>query len=121
MASDSSFNSNVPGVVETPERINNPGATSVLLLVNFWASDVTRGFDRLQVPVLGLVPGFDEKFLADPANTFAKPAFLDSWETLVPKHPQFELVKIPNARMLVLDDQPKAADDAIATFVRKIR
>jgi len=30
-------------------------------------------------------------------------------------------VKIPNARMLVLDDQPKAADDAIAAFVRKIR
>jgi pimeloyl-ACP methyl ester carboxylesterase len=90
-------------------------------LCEFWASDVTRGFDKLQVPVLALVPGFDEKFLADSANSFAKPAFLDSWETLVPKHPQLELVKIPNARMLVLDDQPKAADDAIATFVRKIR
>jgi hypothetical protein len=44
---------------------------------------------------------------------------LNSW--FVPKHPQLELVKTPNARMLVLDDQPKAADDAIATFVRKIR
>ena len=89
-------------------------------LCEFWASDVTRGFDQLRVPVLALVPGFDEKFLADPANGFAKPAFLDSWETLVPKHPQLELVKIPNARMLVLDDQPKAADDAIAVFVKKI-
>jgi hypothetical protein len=28
-------------------------------------------------------------------------------------------VKIPNARMLVLDDQPQQADEAIATFVRK--
>jgi hypothetical protein len=89
-------------------------------LCEFWASDVTRGFDSLKVPVVALVPGFDEKFLADPANGFAKPAFLDSWETLVPKHPQLELIKIPNARMLVFDDQPNAADDAIATFVKKV-
>ena len=97
-----------------------PLEVKIRYLCEFWASDVTRGFDRLHVPVLALVPGFDEKFLADPANGFAKPAFLDSWETLVPKHPLLELVKIPNARMLVLDDQPKAADDAIATFVKKI-
>ena len=97
-----------------------PLEVKIRYLCEFWASDVTRGFDKLQVPVLALVPGFDEKFLADPANGFAKPSFLDSWETLVPKHPQLELVKIPNARMLVLDDQPKAADDAIAAFVKKV-
>lgn len=89
-------------------------------LCEFWASDVTRGFDRLQVPVLALVPGFDEKFLADPANSFAKPAFLDSWETLVPRHPKLEIVRVPDARMLVLDDQPKLADDAIAKFVERV-
>ena len=70
--------------------------------------------------VLALVPGFAEEFVADPANAFAKPSFLDSWETLIPKHPQLELLKIPNARMLVLDDQPQATDDAIAAFVKKI-
>jgi pimeloyl-ACP methyl ester carboxylesterase len=98
-----------------------PVEVKIRYLCEFWASDVTRGFDRLKVPVLALVPGFDEKFLADPANSFAKPAFLDSWEILVPKHPQLEIAKIPNARMLVLDDQPKEADDAIAVFVKKIR
>ena len=97
-----------------------PVEIKIRYLCEFWASDVTRGFDRLKVPVLALVPGFDEKFLADPANGFAKPAFLDSWETLVPKHAQLEVVKIPNARMLVLDDQPKDADEAIATFIKKI-
>jgi pimeloyl-ACP methyl ester carboxylesterase len=97
-----------------------PLEVKIRYLCEFWASDVTQSFEKLQVPVLALVPGFDEKFLADPANAFAKPAFLDSWETLVPKHPMLELVKIPNARMLVLDDQPQPADDAIATFVRKV-
>jgi pimeloyl-ACP methyl ester carboxylesterase len=97
-----------------------PVEIKIRYLLEFWSSDVTRGFDRLKVPVLALVPGFDEKFLADPANGFAKPSFLDSWETLVPKHPQLELVKIPDARMLILDDQPKLADDAIAMFVGKV-
>jgi hypothetical protein len=63
---------------------------------------------------------FDEKFLANPANGFAKSAFLDSWEILVPKHPKLELVKIPDSRMLVLDDQPKLADDAITRFIGKL-
>ena len=97
-----------------------PLEVKIRYLCEFWAADVTRGFDRLKVPVLALVPGFDEKFLADPANSFAKPAFLDSWETLVPKNPQLELVRIPNDRMLVLDDQPKFADDAIAVFVKRV-
>jgi pimeloyl-ACP methyl ester carboxylesterase len=97
-----------------------PLEVKIRYLCEFWASDVTRGFDKLSVPVLALVPGFDEKFLADPANGFAKPSFLDSWENLVPKHPRLELVKIPNARMLVLDDQPTAADTAIATFLKRI-
>jgi len=97
-----------------------PVQVKIRYLCEFWASDVTSRFDKLQVPVLALVPGFDEKFLADPANSFAKTAFLDSWETLVPKHPKVELVRIPDARMLVLDDQPKVADDAIASFVKKV-
>lgn len=103
------------------ELENAPVQVKIRYLCEFWASDVTRGFDRLQVPVLALVPGFDEKFLAEPANSFAKPAFLDSWETLVPKHHKLELVKIPNARMLVLDDQPKVTDDAIARFVSSLK
>ncbi|HJZ79292.1 MAG TPA: alpha/beta hydrolase, partial [Pyrinomonadaceae bacterium] len=98
-----------------------PLEVKVRYLCEFWASDVTRSFDKLKVPVLALVPAFDEKFLADPANSFAKPAFLDSWETLVPKHPLVELVKIPNARMLVLDDRPTEADQAIGAFIEKLR
>jgi pimeloyl-ACP methyl ester carboxylesterase len=97
-----------------------PVEIKIRYLLEFWASDVTQGFDRLKVPVLALVPGFDEKFLAEPANAFAKPSFLDVWDTLVPKNPHLELVRIPNARMLVLDDQPQAADQAIAAFIKSL-
>src|SRR5205085_39503 len=43
-----------------------PLPVKIRYLCEFWASDITRSFDRLQVPVLALIPGFDEKFLADP-------------------------------------------------------
>ena len=98
-----------------------PLEIKIRYLLEFWASDVTQNFDRLKVPVLALVPGFDEKFLAEPANGFAKPSFLDIWDTLVPKNSHLELAKIPNARMLVLDDQPQAADEAIMAFVKRVR
>lgn len=97
-----------------------PLPVKIRYLCEFWASDVTRDFDRLQVPVLVLIAGFDEKYLADPANRFTKMAYVDSWETLIPKHPKVKLVKIPDARLLVLEDQPKLADDAITQFVEQV-
>lgn len=97
-----------------------PLQVKIRYLCEFWASDVTRAFDKLQVPVLALVPGFDEKFLSDPANRFTKMAYVDSWYTLIPKNPKVKLVKIPDARLLTLEDQPKLADDAITLFVEQL-
>jgi pimeloyl-ACP methyl ester carboxylesterase len=96
-----------------------PLAVKIRYLLEYWASDVTQHLDRLHVPVVVLIPGFDEKFLADPANSFAKTSIVGSWENPVFKT-KFELVKIANARMLVFDDQPSQADEAIARFVKQI-
>ncbi len=89
-------------------------------LCEFWASDVTQSFDKLQVPVLALISAFDEKFLNDPAYRFTKVAYVDSWETLVPHNSKLELVKIADARLLLLQDQPQRAQEAINGFVEKI-
>jgi pimeloyl-ACP methyl ester carboxylesterase len=97
-----------------------PLSIKIRYLCEFWASDVTRGFDRLQVPVLALIPGFDDKFLSDPANGYIKSVYIDSWETVVPKHPKLELMKIPGARLLVFQDQPQLADEAITRFFERL-
>lgn len=97
-----------------------PLAVKIRYLCEFWASDVRHDFAMLNVPVLALIPGFDEKFLADPLNGFAKNSIVGSWETQIPKHPLIELVKIPDARMLLFDDQPKLADEALIGFLRRI-
>src|SRR2546423_3130013 len=97
-----------------------PLPVKIRYLCEFSASDVTRKFDKLSVPILALIPGFDDKFLADPANSGMKTAYIDRWEDLRPRPPKLQLAKIPNARILVLDDQPKQADDAVIKFVEQI-
>ena len=97
-----------------------PLEIKIRYLCEFWASDVTKSFDKLQVPMLALVPGFDPQFLADSANTFSKLAYVDSWKTWVPKNPNLELATIPDSRLLIFEDQPQAASEAVAKFVDHI-
>ena len=95
-----------------------PLEIKIRYLCEFWAWDITRNLDKLQVPLLALVPQFDEKFLAQPRNTSWKTNYIDRWETV--KSPLVEIAKIPDARLLVLDDQPEKTDDAITKFVDRV-
>jgi pimeloyl-ACP methyl ester carboxylesterase len=94
--------------------------TKIRYLCEFWASDVTTSFEKLHVPVMALVAGFDDEFLNEPANRFTKLAYVDSWETLVPKNPLVDVVKIRGARLLIFSDQPQQAEEAVASFIAKI-
>ena len=95
-----------------------PLEIKIRYLCEFWASDLPRSFDKLKVPLLALVPQFDEKFFSEPGNNAFKAAYLDRWETV--KSPMVEIAKIANARLLVLDDQPEKVDDAITKFVNRV-
>ena len=112
--------SNVParGQKARDELEAAPLEVKIRYLCEFWASDLPRNFDKLKVPLLALVPQFDEKFLSEPANVPFKAAYIDRWETV--KSPMVEIAKIPDARLLVLDDQPEKADDAITKFVDRV-
>jgi hypothetical protein len=80
------------------------------------ASDHSVELASLKVPLLALRPGFNEKLLADPTNSWYKTSFQDAWDAFS-KNPRIQVVTIPNARALLLDDQPKLTDEAIATFI----
>jgi len=45
-----------------------------------------------------------------------RPVFRIAWDAFS-KNPRIQVVTIPNARALLLDDQPKLTDEAIATFI----
>jgi pimeloyl-ACP methyl ester carboxylesterase len=90
-------------------------------LCEFWASDVTVELGQLKIPVLTLIPGFDEKFLIDPANAFAQISYVDPWNTTDQQIQKIQRVMVPNARLLLLDEQPAVADKAVAEFVNKLQ
>jgi len=102
-----------------PQVESAPLEVKIRYLCEFMAADQTSDFASLTVPLLALVPGFNEKFLADPANRFYKRSFQDSWEPFS-NNPRVQRITIPDARALILEDQPKLADEAIAAFVGKI-
>jgi pimeloyl-ACP methyl ester carboxylesterase len=94
-----------------------PLTIKIRYLVEFMAADPRPSFAELQVPVLLLNPGFNEPLLSNPTYGWFKAYFKDNW-TRYPGNPRVEVVTVPDARALLLDDQPALADQAIERFAR---
>jgi hypothetical protein len=112
---------NDPGRAEQVRQQVEAAALPVKIryLCEFMASDHTAELSNLKVPLLALRPGFNERVLADPANGWYKTSFLDAWDVFSGS-PLMQLQMIPNARALIMEDQPKLADDAISRFIGHI-
>lgn len=95
-----------------------PLQVKIRYLAEFMASDHTDEFANLTVPLLALRPGFNESFLANPANAYYKAGFLDAWDAFA-RNSRIELRTIPGARALIFEDQPELANQAISEFVHK--
>ncbi|PWT83645.1 MAG: hypothetical protein C5B44_00240 [Acidobacteria bacterium] len=92
----------------------------VRYICEFWLSNITEDFKKLRVPTLVLLPGFDEKFLADPANNFLKTAFVTAWDPAIMKQPNAQLVTIPGARLLLLRENSEIANNAIEQLIQRV-
>jgi hypothetical protein len=57
--------------------------------------------------------------LADRANAPFRTSFVDAWNAFS-GNARIQLATVPDACVLVFDDQPKAADDAIVAFLEGI-
>ncbi len=93
-----------------------PLEVKIRYLCEFNAYDLPNDFGKLSVPMLALIPSFDEKLLADPAFSFYKGSFQDAWLAFS-KYPTVQRVTIADARAMILDEQPQLADEAIAKFM----
>jgi len=97
-----------------------PLPVKIRYLSEFMASDHSAELTNIGVPLLALRPGFNDRLLADPAYGWFKASFQNSWEPFS-RNSRIQLTTIPDARALMLDDQPTLADRAIATFVEATR
>jgi pimeloyl-ACP methyl ester carboxylesterase len=96
-----------------------PLPVKIRYLIEYMASDQTSELDALTVPLLALRPGFDDTLLANPAFSWYKASFQDAWNAPA-RNPRIQLVTIPGARALMLDDQPALTDDAIGRFLHTL-
>jgi hypothetical protein len=96
-----------------------PLAVKIRYLSESMASDHSRELATLTVPLLALRPGFNETLLADPAYRGYKTSFQDAWGAFA-GNARIQLLTIPQARALMLDDQPTLTDEAIAAFAKYV-
>jgi pimeloyl-ACP methyl ester carboxylesterase len=96
-----------------------PLPVKIRYLVEPDATDDNADLARIHVPLLALRPGFTAAILADPANAWFRTSFVDGWNAFS-GNARIQITTVPNACVLVFDDQPKAADDAIVAFLEGI-
>jgi pimeloyl-ACP methyl ester carboxylesterase len=105
------------GQARRSQSASVPLPVMVRYFCEFLASDLSRELDRLEVPVLVIVPGFSPELLQAVPNLRAQ--LHDSWNGVEQLSPLIGRLEIPNARIFVIDDEPAAFDAAITAFMRK--
>jgi hypothetical protein len=87
-------------------------------LCEYYAMDLRDEFPQLAVETRVLVPGFSPEILADPQQSWVKPLFIDSWETVRNMNPRIGIRLVPDSRIFVTDDRPDVVRDAIDEVAR---
>jgi pimeloyl-ACP methyl ester carboxylesterase len=82
-------------------------------------TDDSADLARIAVPLLALRPAFSAAVLADPANAWFRTSFVDAWNAFS-RNANIQLTTLDDSAVLVFDDQPKAADDAVIAFLDRI-
>jgi pimeloyl-ACP methyl ester carboxylesterase len=91
-----------------------PLPTMIRYLCEYMAADLGDDFPRISAPTRVLVPAFTAEILADPKQAWVKPFFQDSWQRVVASNSRIVVRQVPNSRVFVTHDQPRAVTDAIA-------
>jgi pimeloyl-ACP methyl ester carboxylesterase len=97
-----------------------PLPVKVRYLTEFMAADQTNELASTNVPLLVLRSGFSEKVLTNPATSWFKIYFQDSWDPFS-KNTSIQILTVADARALILDDQPQIADELIKKFIEHLR
>lgn len=95
-------------------------STWIRYLLEWYTMDLTEDLRRIQVPVLVMQPGFDDPdFYVEPERPYMRNLTLDSWTTFDSAGTRLQVVRIPNARLFIMHDQPERFRASIAEFVSR--
>ncbi|NNE68389.1 MAG: alpha/beta hydrolase [Pyrinomonadaceae bacterium] len=105
------------------EVANQPSIpTLVQYLCEFLADDPSEKLKNLGVPVLVVIPKFDEAYLNDKSPTNYTSAnytrFNGSWKRFSKGLKDISLKEVRNSRVLIFEDQPAEFDRILAEFMQ---
>ena len=86
-------------------------------LCEAWAQDVTLELDRLRVPMLLLMPGFDADFWFVPEQDYMRAYTQGTWDGIEELNELITVHTVPDTRVFIMDDQPELLDQAIEAFL----
>jgi pimeloyl-ACP methyl ester carboxylesterase len=87
-------------------------------LCEFYTTDIAVDFQKISVPVLVLLPGFDEKYLEENQRFMDKEYLWNGWKK-ARENSNFQFETIPDARLFVWQDQAEMVNTAIRGFLEK--
>lgn len=100
------------------DRANEPPLPVLIrYLCEFHASDLWPELGRLKPPLLLVEPLFTESLRADTTRSYLQAYFETPWNGRLENRPHTEVVSVPNAGVLVMDDQPAIVDRKVAEFL----
>src|SRR5262249_35023043 len=103
------------------ERANDaPLPVLVRYLCEFHASDLWPDLDRLRPPLLLIQPSFTESVRADTTRAYLKGYLEEPWRGRLEGRPRTEVLTVPNAAILVMEDQPSIVDRKVANFLKAV-
>lgn len=95
-----------------------PLPVMIRYLCEYYAMDLREEFPRLVVETRVLVPDFSPEILSDPAQSYVKGLFWDSWENVRGTNPRIDIRRVADSRIFVADDRPDVVRDAIDEVAR---
>ena len=99
------------------EAADAPLPVWVRYLCESWACDVTSLFERIEVPTLVLIPGFDDGFVYGASRSYMHDFCQNSWDGAPEANELITVQMIEDTRVFMMDDQPERLDEAIDAFL----
>ncbi len=95
-----------------------PIPTAVRYLCEYYCTDLSLEYSKLEVPVLVVLPSFTEELLTRTETSYLTPFFHHSWLGARPASDSISIVTITDTNAMIVEDQPEKLYGVINEFLQ---
>ena len=94
-----------------------PIPTMVRYLCEYYCTDLSLEYSKLQVPTLVVIPSFTDDVLHKKETSYLAPFFHHSWLGARPANEKLSLITLTDTNAFIVDDQPEKLYQLIGEFL----